>query len=47
MAFGPHFGIRGQFRQIISLAPDYGQNYLTIKQRTITSEPAIGVFLKF
>ncbi|RXH57515.1 hypothetical protein GRAN_0825 [Granulicella sibirica] len=45
--FGPHFGFRGQFRQLISLAPDYGQNYLTIKKRTITSEPAFGIFLKF
>ena len=47
MYLGPHFGLRAQFRQVISLAPDYGQNYLTIKQRTITSEPAFGVFLKF
>ena len=47
MVFGPHFGFRGQFRQIFSLAPDYGQNYLTIKKRTVTSEPAFGVFLKF
>ena len=29
------------------LAPDYGQNFLTIKQRTITSEPSVGFYLKF
>ncbi len=42
-----HFGIRAQFRQSISLAPDFGQNYLTIKQRTISSQPAIGIFVRF
>jgi hypothetical protein len=47
MFLGPHIGVRAQFRQVISLAPDYGQNYLTIKQRTISSEPTFGFFLKF
>lgn len=42
-----HFGARVQFRQQYSLAPDFGQNYLTILQRTVISEPAFGVFLKF
>ncbi len=42
-----HFGVRAQFRQSLSLAPDFGQNYLTIKQRTISTEPAVGVFLRF
>ena len=42
-----HFGVRGQFRQLLYLAPDYGQNYITIKQRAVTSEPAIGFYLKF
>ena len=45
--FSEHFGFRGGFRQLFFLAPDYGQNYLTIKQRTITSEPMVGFYLKF
>ncbi len=43
----PHFGIRAQFRQVFFLAPDFGQNYLTIKQRQITTEPTVGFYLKF
>ncbi len=43
----PHFGVRGQFREAFFLAPDYGQNYLTIKKRTTTFEPGIGFFLRF
>lgn len=42
-----HFGIRAQFRQVFFLAPDFGQNYLTIKQRQITTEPAIGFYVHF
>ena len=42
-----HIGVRAQFRQSISLAPDFGQNYITIKQRTFSTEPAVGVFLRF
>lgn len=42
-----HIGVRAQFRQSLSLAPDFGQNYITIKQRTISTEPGIGVFLRF
>jgi hypothetical protein len=42
-----HFGARLAFRQLIYLAPDFGQNYLTITRRTLTSEPAIGFFLRF
>ena len=42
-----HFGVRAQFRQTLSLAPDFGQNYLTIKQRTISSQPAFGFFVHF
>lgn len=44
---GPHFGVRGQFRQVFYYAPDFLENYLTDKQRQITSEPTIGVFLRF
>ena len=41
------FGVRAQFRQLLYLAPDFGQNYLTIKQRAVTSQPAIGFYVKF
>ena len=43
----PHFGIRAEMRQAFFLAPDFGQNYLTIKQRQISTEPAIGFYLHF
>ena len=44
---GSHFGVRASFRQLFFLAPDYEQNYLTIKKRTITSEPTIGFYARF
>jgi hypothetical protein len=43
----PHFGVRGQFRQAFFLAPDYGQNYLTILKHTSTFEPGFGFFVRF
>lgn len=45
--FSSHFGLRAGWRQAFFLAPDFGQNYLTIKQRTITSEPNFGFYLRF
>ena len=45
--FSEHFGLRAGFRQLFFLAPDFGQNYLTIKQRTFTTEPSVGFYLKF
>lgn len=45
--FASHFGVRAQFRQVFFLAPDFGQNYLTIKQRSSTLEPGVGVFVRF
>jgi hypothetical protein len=42
-----HFGMRVGFRQLIYLAPDFLQNYLTITRRTRTSEPTIGFFVRF
>ncbi len=42
-----HFGMRLGFRQLIYLAPDFGQNYLTITRRTRTSEPTVGFFVRF
>jgi len=42
-----HLGVRAGFRQLIYLAPDFGQNYLTITRRARTSEPTFGFFLRF
>jgi len=42
-----HLGVRMGFRQLIYLAPDFGENYLTITRRTRTSEPTFGFFLRF
>jgi hypothetical protein len=42
-----HFGMRVGFRQLIYLAPDFLQNYLTITRRVISSEPTIGLFVRF
>jgi len=42
-----HFGMRLGFRQIIYLAPDFQENYLTITRRVRTSEPTIGFYLRF
>lgn len=44
---GSNFGMRLGFRQLIYLAPDFQQNYLTITRRTRTSEPIIGFFVRF
>jgi hypothetical protein len=40
-------GVRAQFRQVFYKAPDFGQNYLTINQQTFTTEPSVGVYIKF
>ena len=45
--FLPHVGFRAQFRQAFYKAPDFNANYLTINQRTFTSEPSVGVYFKF
>ena len=42
-----HFGMRLGFRQLVYLAPDFLQNYLTITRRTISTEPTIGLFVRF
>jgi len=44
---GSHFGVRVGFRQLIYLAPDFLQNYLTITKRVRTSEPNFGFFVRF
>ena len=42
-----HFGARVGFRQLVYLAPDFLQNYLTITRRVSTYEPTIGFYLRF
>jgi hypothetical protein len=42
-----HFGVRLGFRQLIYLAPDFLQNYLTITRRVRTSEPTFGFYVRF
>jgi hypothetical protein len=46
-AFTDFFSVRLGFRQLFYLAPDFGQKYITTKQRTITSEPVIGFVFHF
>ncbi len=41
------FGVRAQFRQAFYKAPDFGANYLTINQQTVTTEPTVGFYVKF
>ncbi len=43
----PHFGLRASFRQAFYLAPDFETNYLRNHQRTFTTEPTVGFFLRF
>lgn len=42
-----HFGMRAGFRQLIYLAPDFLENYLTINRRVRTSEPNVGFYVRF
>jgi hypothetical protein len=41
------FGVRIGFRQLVYLAPDFLQNYLTITRRVSTYEPTFGFFVRF
>ena len=43
----PHLGVRGQFRQLFYLAPDFYLPFLTIQKQTSTMEPAIGIYLHY
>jgi hypothetical protein len=45
--FDSNFGLRVSFRQVFFMAPDYGQNYLTILKHTTTYQPTAGFFLRF
>lgn len=42
-----NFGLRASFRENFFLAPDFGQNYLTILKRTTTIQPTAGFYLRF
>lgn len=42
-----NFGLRVGFRQTFLMAPDYGQNYLSIYQHTNVIEPNFGFYVKF
>ncbi|SNT24999.1 Outer membrane protein beta-barrel domain-containing protein [Granulicella rosea] len=44
---GDHFGARAELREMFYNAPDYLTNYVTIHQRAMTTQPAVGVFLRF
>jgi hypothetical protein len=45
--YSPHFGFRLGFRQLFFLAPDFGQNYLTILKHVSTYEPMVGFYLRY
>jgi hypothetical protein len=42
-----HLGVRAGFRETFYLAPDFGQNYLTILKHTTTYEPMIGFYFRY
>lgn len=41
------FGMRASFREVFFLYPDFGQNYLTIKQHGTTYQPTVGFYARF
>ncbi len=45
--FSEHFGLRVQFRQLYFGAPDFNENYLANGQRSHTTQPTAGFFLRF
>lgn len=44
---GDRLGVRFGIRQLFYRAPDFGQNYLTLKKLTFTVEPQVGLYLHF
>ncbi len=42
-----HLGLRAGFRETFYLAPDFGQNYLTILKHTTTYEPFAGFYFRY
>jgi hypothetical protein len=45
--FNSNFGIRASYRQTFYLAPDFGQNYLTILKHATTIQPTAGFYFRF
>lgn len=45
--YNAHFGFRLGYRQLFFLAPDFGQNYLTILKHVTTYEPMVGFYLRY
>jgi len=45
--FNSNFGFRASFRETFYLAPDFGQNYLTILKHATTLQPMAGFYLRF
>ncbi len=45
--FNEHFGLRAQFRQLYFGAPDFNEDYLANGQRSHTTQPTVGFFLRF
>jgi hypothetical protein len=45
--FTSHFGIRIQYRGLYYKAPDFGKAPLTTGSRRLTTEPMIGMYLRF
>ncbi len=45
--FGSRYGVRVGYRQVIYIAPDFYQNYLTINKYTSTKEPLFGFYARF
>ena len=45
--FNSNFGIRASFRETFYLAPDFGQNYLTILKHATTIQPTAGFYVRF
>lgn len=45
--FDSNFGVRVSFRQTFYLAPDFGQNYLTILKHATTLQPTAGFYYRF
>ena len=45
--YGENFGVRVQFRQMFYGAPDFNTNYLADGQRSSSSQPTAGLYLRF
>lgn len=45
--FTPHIGLRFQVRGLFYKAPDFGTTYLVTNARTISWEPALGIYFHF